>query len=72
MKMRFPDSNKQAVDLMEKLLQFDPRKRPTAEEALRHPWLASLHDEAEENVATGNSDRTSPDKSLEESYAGDV
>ena len=24
------------------LLQVDPRKRPTAEEALKHPWLTEV------------------------------
>lgn len=28
-----------AVQLAEQLLQFDPAKRPTADEALRHPWF---------------------------------
>lgn len=51
MKQRFPNANPKAVDLLEKLLQFDPKKRPSAEEALRHPWLASLHDEADEPTA---------------------
>ncbi|GET85523.1 protein kinase, putative [Leishmania tarentolae] len=29
----------QAVQLAEQLLQFDPAKRPSADEALRHPWF---------------------------------
>lgn len=40
--------NKLAVDLMLKLLTFDPEERLSAEEALAHPFLAELHDPADE------------------------
>ena len=33
--------------------QFDPRRRISVEEALAHPWLAQLHDEAAEPSAPG-------------------
>jgi len=36
---------------MERMLQFDPRKRITVEEALQHPYLAQLHDPASEPSA---------------------
>ncbi|KAL6777617.1 MAPK3 [Auxenochlorella protothecoides x Auxenochlorella symbiontica] len=49
----FPDASKQALDLMERMLQFDPRRRISVDDALRHPWLAALHDEAAEPVARG-------------------
>lgn len=39
----FPGIDAQALDLLEWMIQFDPRKRPTAELALEHPFLASLH-----------------------------
>jgi mitogen-activated protein kinase 15 len=29
-------------------MQFNPAKRITAEEALRHPYVASFHNEADE------------------------
>ncbi len=32
-----------AIDLLRKLLTFDASKRITVEEALRHPFLSSLH-----------------------------
>jgi hypothetical protein len=35
------------------VLQFDPRRRITVEQALKHPWLAQLHDEAAEPSAPG-------------------
>ena len=50
---KFPDADPMAIDLMEKMLQFDPRKRCTVVEALKHPWLAQLHDEAAEPFAPG-------------------
>ena len=44
----FPGANPKALDLLEKMLQFDPRKRCTVEQALAHPWLEQLHDPAAE------------------------
>lgn len=40
-----------ALDLLEKMLVFDPRKRITAERGLAHPYLDCYHDEADEPVA---------------------
>ena len=37
-----------AIDLMEKMLQFDPSKRIDVEEALKHPYLLTLHDPTDE------------------------
>jgi serine/threonine protein kinase len=39
-----------ALDLLERLLAFSPRKRITLEEALAHPYLASLHDPSDEQI----------------------
>ena len=39
-----------AVDLLEKMLVFDPTKRITVDEALCHPYLSSLHDINDEPV----------------------
>ncbi len=50
---KFPDADPLAIDLMEKMLQFDPRKRIDVHGALKHPWLAQLHDEAAEPSAPG-------------------
>jgi serine/threonine protein kinase len=33
-----------AKDLINKLLTIDPSKRPSAGEALRHPWLLIIND----------------------------
>jgi serine/threonine protein kinase len=44
----FPNASPEATDLMERLLQFNPEKRLTADEALRHPYVAQFHDPASE------------------------
>ena len=52
----YPDATPKSIDLMERMLQFDPRKRITVEEALQHPYLAQLHDPASEPSAPSESD----------------
>ncbi|XP_044481240.1 mitogen-activated protein kinase homolog MMK2-like isoform X1 [Mangifera indica] len=47
---RFPNKSAGAVDLLEKMLVFDPNKRITVDEALCHPYVASLHDINDEPV----------------------
>ncbi|CAF2239461.1 unnamed protein product [Rotaria magnacalcarata] len=42
----------QGVDLLDRLLSFDPRLRPTAEEALAHPYLTEYHDPEDEPTTT--------------------
>ncbi|XP_077245497.1 MAP kinase 4 [Tasmannia lanceolata] len=41
---KFPNRNPAAVDLLEKMLVFDPSRRITVDGALCHPYLSSLHD----------------------------
>ncbi|KAJ4979103.1 hypothetical protein NE237_009883 [Protea cynaroides] len=41
-----------AIDLVEKMLTFDPTRRITVEQALAHPYLARLHDIADEPVCS--------------------
>uniref|UniRef100_M4BS48 CMGC/MAPK protein kinase n=1 Tax=Hyaloperonospora arabidopsidis (strain Emoy2) TaxID=559515 RepID=M4BS48_HYAAE len=36
----FPEANPDGLDLLDRLLQFDPAKRITAAEALEHPYLS--------------------------------
>lgn len=43
LKTVFKNSNPKAVDLMRKMLEFNPTKRITVEEALAHPYLERLH-----------------------------
>lgn len=39
-----PKAHPDALDLLSKLLQFDPKKRMSAEEALKHPFLSPCRD----------------------------
>lgn len=48
---KFKDASPECVDLLEKMLTLDPRKRITAPEALAHPYLAPYHDPTDEPVA---------------------
>lgn len=41
-----------AIDLVRKLISFNPNERPTATEALEHPYVAQFHNPAKETVAT--------------------
>src|SRR5947199_3770904 len=40
-----------AIDLLEKMLVFDPRKRVSAAQALTHEYLSPYHDPTDEPVA---------------------
>ena len=44
----FPKANPLAIDLLEKLLAFNPQKRITCEQALAHPYLEPYHDPEDE------------------------
>ncbi|KAJ3048067.1 hypothetical protein HDU99_009273 [Rhizoclosmatium hyalinum] len=39
LKLRFPSLTANGIDLMERLLTFDPKQRITAAEALKHPYF---------------------------------
>jgi len=47
----FPHANPLALDLMDKMLTFNPSKRITVEEALQHPYLESYHDPEDEPIS---------------------
>ena len=52
-----PDSHRllwvcSAIDLLEQLLQFDERLRPTTAEVLNHPYLRPYHDPSDEVPCT--------------------
>ena len=51
MKAMFPKTSDLALDLLEKLLAFNPVKRITVEDALRHPYLEPYHDPEDEPTA---------------------
>lgn len=39
----FKGANPDAVDLIRRMLTFDPNKRITIDEALEHPYMSQLH-----------------------------
>jgi len=47
----FPHKSELALDLLDRLLAFNPVKRITVEEALRHPYLEPYHDPEDEPTA---------------------
>ena len=52
MRRSCPLANPVALDLLTKMLMFDPNKRITVDEALRHPYLANYHDPNDEPVSS--------------------
>jgi serine/threonine protein kinase len=47
----FPAARPEAIDLLKKMLVFDPSKRISVEDALAHPYLDSLHNVEDEPAA---------------------
>jgi mitogen-activated protein kinase 15 len=43
-----PDAPKDGLDLLRKLIHFNPDKRITADDALRHSYVARFHNVSEE------------------------
>ena len=53
-KARFPGSSEESLDLLQKMLIFDPNKRITVKECLEHPFFKSVRDTSKEEEATFN------------------
>jgi p38 MAP kinase len=51
LKNKFKNADPQAIELLEKMLVFDPRTRIKAGAALADPYLAPYHDPTDEPVA---------------------
>ena len=48
----FPTAAEDSIDLMKKLLKFNPSDRYTVEEALEHPYVSQFHNIDNEPVCT--------------------
>jgi len=44
----FPSATSEALDLLRICMQFNPNKRPSAKEALRHPYVVQFHNPEDE------------------------
>jgi len=51
LKNKFKNADPQAIDLLERMLVFDPRTRVRAGDALADPYLSLYHDPTDEPVA---------------------
>ena len=48
---KYPAASAEAIDLLSKMLCFNPHHRITAEEALQHPFLAAFKGRGDESLA---------------------
>lgn len=48
----YPESNAKALDLLSKMLTFNPHKRYTVEQCLAHPYFEQLHNAEDEPVCS--------------------
>lgn len=55
-----PELEPQGEDLLEKMLNFEPNRRISASEAMRHPYFADYMASSNPNVSSGSSPGSSP------------
>lgn len=51
-----PCQDANALDLIDRLLDLNPKRRITIDEAIKHPYLESMHDPDDEPVFSGTID----------------
>lgn len=61
---KFKNADPLAIDLLERMLVFDPKKRISAEQGLAHEYLAPYHDPTDEPVAAEKFDWSFNDADL--------
>lgn len=49
----FPGATPEAIDFLEKCLQFNPKLRITVDEAIEHPLFQKVRDKKKETIAKG-------------------
>ena len=54
----FPTAPPEALDLLDRMLDLNPSRRITVEEALEHAFLESMHDPEDEPAFEGSIDFT--------------
>jgi len=50
LKEKFPNANPDALDLLTKMTHFHPEKRISVADAMKHPYLSQLYDEADDKI----------------------
>lgn len=49
-KKKYPHASREALDLLQRMLVFNPSKRISVLESMRHPFLKNLHEDSDDTV----------------------